>query len=107
MMIANHEAQKIADVLIGLSDPTRIHILTLLFDGPRNVGYLAKAIGVPMVNASHHLKVMRQAGLLTFTKQGRLVIYEINPALYSGFQRETGEEHFTLGAWALAVRRSG
>jgi DNA-binding transcriptional ArsR family regulator len=53
------------------------------------VSQLAEAIGVPMVNLSHHLGVMRQAGLLEDEKDGRRVVYRFRADV---FERSNGTE---------------
>lgn len=76
-MIDYPEAKKVATVLAAVAEPTRLQILGRLADRPHNVGELAKALELPMVNMSHHLGVMRQAGLLEDEKVGRRVIYKL------------------------------
>jgi DNA-binding transcriptional ArsR family regulator len=72
MMEFSH-ARKVAGMLAALAEPTRLQIAFHLAAGPHHVSQLAELVGAPMVNMSHHLGVMRQAGLLEDEKQGRKV----------------------------------
>jgi len=73
------KAKRCADRLQGIAEPTRIRIIDCLLSGPKNVSELAKMLKVEIVNVSHHLGVMRQAGLVEDEKQGRFVIYSLHP----------------------------
>ena len=55
---------ELATVLKALSDPTRLVILDLLMEGVQCNCYLGDRLGLPMNLISHHLKVLRQAGLV-------------------------------------------
>lgn len=78
-MIAFADARSAAGVLAAVAEPTRLRILLLLARGPHHVGQLAKLLDIPMPNMSHHLGVMRQAGLLDHDKAGRRVVYGVRP----------------------------
>jgi len=81
-MTETTQAKKIADLMMAIAEPTRLRILYLLVHQPLNVGQLATSVGVPMVNMSHHLGVMRQNGLLEDDKQGRHVIYRVRSDIF-------------------------
>lgn len=65
--------------LKAVAEPDRLRIVQCLRDGPKSVGDLAALLGTPVVNTSHHLKLLRRAGLVVPTKQGRFVIYALAP----------------------------
>lgn len=75
-------ARRIALRLAALAEPTRLRVLDRLAQGPLHVGALAELLGVPMVNLSHHLGVMRQAGIVEDEKDGRRVIYRLHPEVF-------------------------
>ena len=52
---------------------------TCLRTGSKNVTELAKLLNVEIVNVSHHLGVLRQAGLVQDEKHGRFVVYSLHP----------------------------
>lgn len=64
-----------ADVLKVLASPQRIEILHRLADGPLEVSRIAAAIGVSQPNASQHLSVLRNAGLVEADRHGREIRY--------------------------------
>lgn len=82
-MIEFGEARRIAEVLAAIGEATRLRILHQLTRGPHHVGRLAEVLGVPTVNLSHHLGVMRQAGLIEDTKYGRRLVYSLRPDVYA------------------------
>lgn len=81
-MMPYADARVIARMFNSLGDPTRIKIATHLLNAPLHVGALAELVGEPMVNISHHLGVMRQAGVLVDEKSGRNVIYRFRDDIW-------------------------
>ncbi len=55
---------ELAAVMKALSDPTRLVILDMLMEGVQCNCYLGDRLGLPMNLISHHLKVLREAGLV-------------------------------------------
>jgi ArsR family transcriptional regulator len=68
-------ADACAERLRAVSDGERLRIVCFLQKGPRNVSEIAKAINMPVVNASHHLQVLRHAGLVHTERKGRKIFY--------------------------------
>lgn len=66
-----------AQICQGLADPNRILILYLLADSPRYVTELAEMLGVSQPMVSRHLKVLRDRGLVTTTREGNTVHYAL------------------------------
>ena len=64
----------------ALSDPTRRAIFERLADGPRSVGELAADLPVSRPAVSQHLKVLKDAGLVSERAAGTRRIYRLNPA---------------------------
>lgn len=60
-----------------LSDPTRLHILWLLTQGPADVGTMVAATGANRTAVSQHLAKLRLSGLVSTRKDARNVIYSI------------------------------
>ncbi|GAB3237523.1 ArsR/SmtB family transcription factor [Kineosporia babensis] len=71
-------------VFEALGDPVRRHLLELLSAGELPVGALVTAVGtrtaVTQPAVSHHLKVLREAGLVTVRAQGQRRLYAIDEA---------------------------
>jgi len=61
----------------GLADPTRILILYFLADGPRYVTELAEMLNASQPTVSRHLKILRERGLVTATREGNSVYYAL------------------------------
>ncbi len=64
----------------ALADPTRLAILGVLSGEPRCVCEVNEAVPVAPNVLSYHLKVLREAGLVTATKRGRWVDYALDHA---------------------------
>ena len=73
-------ATEVARQLQAIAEPNRIRIIDCLRTGAKNVTQLATLLKVEIVNVSHHLGVMKQAGLVENEKDGRFVIYSLHPS---------------------------
>ena len=62
----------------ALSDPTRREILHILRDGAKTAGEIGAHFSMTGATVSHHLAVLRQAGLVTDEKRGKNIYYELN-----------------------------
>jgi DNA-binding transcriptional ArsR family regulator len=67
--------------LRALGEETRVRIVSLLMERPREVGDIAETLGVSQYNVSKHLRVLREAGLLEVEKDGRLRKYALPEAI--------------------------
>lgn len=61
----------------ALGDATRLELLTRLRGGERTVGELVEALRCPQPKVSRHLKVLKEAGLVTDRRDGRHVTYAL------------------------------
>jgi ArsR family transcriptional regulator len=76
------ETRELADTLKVLSDPTRLMILDLLMQGVQCNCEIGGNLKLPMNLISHHLKVLRDAGLIDAERDpddARWIYYSINP----------------------------
>jgi len=64
-----------------LADTTRLAVLEILMEGPKYVGELNVVLGLEQSLLSHHLKVLRQEGLVEATRDGKAVLYSLTPAV--------------------------
>lgn len=71
--------------LKALADPDRLKLIQCLQTGPKHVGELTRELEKPIANVSHHLGLLKTAGIVTATKEGRFVAY----ALADKFLRDT------------------
>lgn len=67
------------DVFAVIADKTRRGILTVLKDGERPVGDLVDELGVSQPTVSKHLKILREAGMVSMEAQGQRRLYAVRP----------------------------
>jgi DNA-binding transcriptional ArsR family regulator len=65
------------EVFAALASPVRREVLRLLLEGPRAVHELAEHFEMRRPSLSEHLRVLRQAGLVSERKDGRLRYYSL------------------------------
>lgn len=65
--------------LTALAEPNRMRIIELLRDGPRPVGAIASQLGLRQPQASKHLKVLSEAGLVLVQPSAQQRIYKLLP----------------------------
>jgi DNA-binding transcriptional ArsR family regulator len=82
------------DSIAALADPTRRAILEMLGRGERAAGAIAEEFAMSAPAVSQHLKVLREARLVSVRAEGQHRIYNLD---------ETGFEE--VDAWLLRVRR--
>lgn len=76
-------AELIAARLRALGDANRIRILDLLRDGELSVAVIGGALGMSQQNASKHLGVLLQRGIVARRKVGTSALYSVaDPAVY-------------------------
>ena len=68
------------DVFAALANPARREVLRLLLDGPMAAGELAGRFDMRRPSLSEHLRVLREAGLVTERRQGRNRVYTLEAA---------------------------
>jgi DNA-binding transcriptional ArsR family regulator len=66
-------------VLAALADPTRRAILEHLREQPASVGRIADAMPVSRPAVSQHLRVLKQAGLVSERAEGTRRVYRVEP----------------------------
>ena len=74
------EAESLASALKVVADPTRLRLLSLIQAQPDNeacVCNLTEPLGLTQPTVSHHLKVLRDAGLVERERRGNWAYYRI------------------------------
>jgi len=69
------ECEEQAKLVSVLLEPQRIKVLRLLRAGEQCVCEIERSIGIPQNLVSHHLRVLREAGLVVARKEGQFVYY--------------------------------
>lgn len=73
-------AMAMAPMLSALADPVRLRMVSMLLAAPGGTSCgcdLEGPLGLSQPTVSHHLKVLREAGLVTGEKRGRWVHYRV------------------------------
>jgi ArsR family transcriptional regulator len=66
-----------AAVAKSLSHPHRLELLEQLAQGARSVEVLAQKVGISTANASQHLQHLLRSGIVTSTREGKFVFYQL------------------------------
>lgn len=72
---------KFQETFKALSDPTRRDIISLLQDGPLQVQQIVDHFSTSNATISHHLSILKKAGLILDEKQGKYIYYELNTSV--------------------------
>ncbi|MFR3225826.1 MAG: autorepressor SdpR family transcription factor [Blautia massiliensis (ex Durand et al. 2017)] len=70
------------DAFKALADPTRRRILELLAQGELTAGEIAAHFDMTKPSVSHHLNILKGAGLISDERRGQNIIYSINLTLF-------------------------
>jgi DNA-binding transcriptional ArsR family regulator len=81
-------------IFAALAEPNRFHIVELLRDGPLTVGEIAARTGLRQPQASKHLRVLSEAGLVMVQADANRRIYMLRP-----------EPFYEIEAWVESCRR--
>lgn len=71
------DIQKNADIIKAIGDPTRLKIIYLLEHGELCVCEIMAALDKPQPTVSHHLNILKNAGLLKSRKEGVWIHYRL------------------------------
>jgi DNA-binding transcriptional ArsR family regulator len=70
------------DTFKAMADPTRRQILQLLKKGKLTAGDLAEHFDMTKPSLSHHLNVLKNAGLVLDERQGQFIYYSLNTTVF-------------------------
>jgi len=91
-----------ADRLKVLADDTRLAVMRQLLKGPKHVGEINESLGLEPSLLSHHLKTLREAGLVESERDGKAVLYRLSPDVTS----QPGGQAINLGCCLLSFDES-
>ncbi|MGN0948141.1 MAG: ArsR/SmtB family transcription factor [Megasphaera sp.] len=80
LALSKEYIQPLADVFKVLGDPTRLRILRLLMKGEVCVRDIAENLGMGQSAVSHQLRILRDARLVQFRRDGKTVYYSLADA---------------------------
>ena len=76
----DQSAQALAETFKALADPARVTIMAMLLNAEEVCACdISGGIGKSAATASHHLKILRESGLVTSDKRGTWVYYRAVP----------------------------
>ena len=73
------------DTLRALGDPTRREILRVLRQGDLTAGEIASRFPITGASVSHHLSVLKEAGLVQAQREGRTIVYSLDSTVFQEF----------------------
>jgi DNA-binding transcriptional ArsR family regulator len=76
-ILDQNTAARVAELFRAFGDPSRVRILSALVAQELNVSTLAEMVGVSESAVSHHLRGLRQMGLIEARRDGKEVYYRI------------------------------
>ncbi len=101
----NFQSKTCADQLKALSEPIRLRIVDVLRHGEMTVGDISEFLETELVTVSHHLKILRHAGLIEVERDGRFMIYRLRKDLLQKVAR-TSQEFLNLGCCRIEVPKT-
>ena len=72
----------------ALGDPTRREILRALREGDLTAGEIASRFPITAASISHHLSVLKEAGLVQAQREGRTIVYSLDSTVFQEFVRQ-------------------
>ncbi len=72
----------------ALADPTRREILRALRAGPLTAGEIGSRFPLTGASVSHHLGVLKEAGLVQAERDGRNIVYTLDATVFQEFVQE-------------------
>lgn len=90
------------EALRALAEPSRYRIVRLLARGPCCTKLIAAEVGISSPAASQHLRVLRDAGLVTGDRRGYFVHYRLERGAFEQLQRELQAE-----LWSILPEEAG
>ncbi len=71
------DCERVAEVLKALGHPTRVKIVKYLSDGEKCVKEIWQELGIPQPTVSQHINILKNAGVISFRKDGVKTCYRI------------------------------
>ena len=78
--LASEDAEQLASALKAIADPARLRLLSLIQAQPGHeacVCHLTEPLGLSQPTVSHHLKVLREAGLVEREQRGSWAYFRV------------------------------
>ncbi|MFD6497143.1 metalloregulator ArsR/SmtB family transcription factor [Streptomyces sp. NPDC059944] len=84
--LSQQDAEKMAAMFKALADPVRLRLFSKVASHPGGEACVCDIsdVGVSQPTVSHHLKKLKDAGLLTSQRRGTWVYYRVEPSVLAG-----------------------
>ena len=99
------QATKMSQALKSISDVNRIRILQILSTGEFCVTDLVERLQIDQPKVSHHLAILRVAGVIRARRDGRHINYSLKPTVHHS--KGPQDEVFDLGCLSVSFRFDG
>ncbi len=76
------------DTMRALADPTRREILRALREGDMTAGEVGALFPITAASTSHHLSVLKEAGLVQVRREGRTMVYSLDATVFQELMEE-------------------
>ena len=80
-----------ATILKALADETRLRILESLLVEEKCVTEIVRELGCPQPHVSHHLRILRDSGVVEGIREGKQVCYRITPVMQRALAGRQGK----------------
>ena len=96
-------ADNCATILKVLADETRLAVVRQLMAGPQQVNEINGTLQLEQSLLSHHLRILRDAGIVCSQREGKAVLYRLSEEVLAGIQ---SGESLNLGCCQLSFKSS-
>jgi len=76
-ILDEHVAAHVAELFGAFSDTSRIRIISAITEHEQNVNTLAEMVGISESAVSHHMRHLRQMGIVKARRNGKEVFYRV------------------------------
>jgi len=96
------QSDQCAEKLRALSEPIRLRIVDCLRGGEKSVSDICEALEAEIVTVSHHLGILKNAGIVERTRRGRFMLYKLKAGIIES-KRSNAPDHLNLGCCRLEI----
>lgn len=96
--------QKVAETFQLISDPTRLKIVWLLCHCEACVNHIGLAVEMSAPAVSHHLRLLKQAGLLECRREGKEMYYKLAQTTEAALLHKSIDDIFDINCPACSIK---
>ena len=104
-MVPTNMQTSCADLLKILADETRLAVVRQLLDGAKRVAEINETLQIEQSLLSHHLKVLREAGMVIARRDGKAMLYSLSPELRGTAAGRRIQHGINLGCCSISFER--